>query len=159
LRYVVSKERLMHSRFFGIVRASSSSNSTRCFSTSEEQSKNSLSSVEPIIEKESAIQVKENAEATQEFQAKLSDFAETPQTFVSLNRISKFVNLGEVATGEIYHMVGDDVYIDFGSKFQSIRNLSRMDNVLYYVRGSKVRLRIKKEADYTKLIAIISRFV
>jgi len=63
--------------------------------------------VEPNIEKEAAIQVNENAEATEESQAKLSGFArsyekfshiddkklETPQTFVSLIRNSKFVDV------------------------------------------------------------------
>lgn len=97
----------MHLRSLGVLRASSSS--TRCFSTSkdsEEQSKDSPSSVEPNIE-EPAIQVKENAEAIQESEAKLSGFArsfekfshiddkkpETPQTFVSLIRNSKFVDV------------------------------------------------------------------
>ncbi|KYQ53398.1 28S ribosomal protein S28, mitochondrial [Trachymyrmex zeteki] len=151
---------LMHLRSLGVLRASSSS--TRCFSTSkdsEEQSKDSPSSVEPNIE-EPAIQVKENAEAIQESEAKLSGFArsfekfshiddkkpETPQTFVSLIRNSKFVDLGDpegkVVIGEIYHVVGDDLYIDFGWKFHCVCRRP-VKNEQYYVRGSKVRLRIK----------------
>ncbi|KAG5323162.1 RT28 protein, partial [Acromyrmex heyeri] len=150
---------LMHLRSLGVLRASSSS--TRCFSTSkdsEEQSKNS--SVESNIEKKPAIQVNENAEAAQESEAKLSGFArsyekfshindkkpETPQTFVSLIRNSKFVDLGDpegkVVTGEIYHVVGDDLYIDFGWKFHCVCQRP-VKNGQYYVRGSKVRLRIK----------------
>ncbi|KYN18039.1 PREDICTED: 28S ribosomal protein S28, mitochondrial [Trachymyrmex cornetzi] len=152
---------LTHLRSLGVLRASSSS--TRCFSTSkdsEEQSKDSLSSVEPNIEKEPATQVNENVEATQESQAKLSGFArsyekfshiddkkpETPQTFVSLIRNSKFVDLGDpegkVVIGEIYHVVGDDLYIDFGWKFPCVCQRP-VKNGQYYVRGSKVRLRIK----------------
>ncbi|XP_012054737.1 PREDICTED: 28S ribosomal protein S28, mitochondrial [Atta cephalotes] len=151
---------LIHLRSLGVLRASSSS--TRCFSTSkdsEEQSKNSLSSVEPNIEKEAAI-VHENAEATEESQAKLSGFArsyekfshiddkklESPQTFVSLIRNSKFVDLGDpegkVVRGEIYHVVNDDLYIDFGWKFHCVCQRP-VKNGQYYVRGSKVRLRIK----------------
>ncbi|EGI71132.1 PREDICTED: 28S ribosomal protein S28, mitochondrial-like [Acromyrmex echinatior] len=150
---------LMHLRSLGVLRASSSS--TRCFSTSkdsEEQSKNS--SVESNIEKKPAIQVNENAEAVQESEAKLSGFArsyekfshiddkkpETPQTFVSLIRNSKFVDLGDpegkVVTGEVYHVVGDDLYIDFGWKFHCVCQRP-VKNGQYYVRGSKVRLRIK----------------
>ncbi|KAG5327753.1 RT28 protein, partial [Pseudoatta argentina] len=150
---------LMHLRSLGVLRASSSS--TRCFNTSkdsEEQSKNS--SVESNIEKKPAIQVNENAEAAQESEAKLSGFArsyekfshiddkkpETPQTFVSLIRSSKFVDLGDpegkVVTGEIYHVVGDDLYIDFGWKFHCVCQRP-VKNGQYYVRGSKVRLRIK----------------
>ncbi|KYN32312.1 28S ribosomal protein S28, mitochondrial [Trachymyrmex septentrionalis] len=152
---------LMHLRSLGVLRASSSS--MRYFSTSkdsEEQSKDSLSSVEPNIKKESTIQVNENAEATQESQAKLSGFArsyekfshindkqpETPQTFVSLIRNSKFVDLGDpegkVVTGQIYHVVGDDLYIDFGWKFYCVCQRP-VKNGQYYVRESKVRLRIK----------------
>ncbi|KYN08310.1 PREDICTED: 28S ribosomal protein S28, mitochondrial [Cyphomyrmex costatus] len=151
---------LMRLRSLGVLR--SSSLSTRCFSTnkdSEEQSKDSSSSVEPN-EKEPTIQIKENAEAIQESQTKLSGFAqsyekfshiddkkpETPQTFVSLIRNSKLVDLGDpegkVVTGEIYHVVGDDLYIDFGWKFHCVCQRP-VKNGQYYVRRSKVRLRIK----------------
>ncbi|XP_011879854.1 PREDICTED: 28S ribosomal protein S28, mitochondrial [Vollenhovia emeryi] len=102
---------------------------------------------------------KENAEAP-EFEAKLSGFArsydkfsridekppETVQSFASLVRNSKFVDLGDpegkVVTGEIFHVVGDDLYIDFGWKFNCICR-KPVKNGEYYVRGSKVRLKVK----------------
>ncbi|XP_011166355.1 28S ribosomal protein S28, mitochondrial [Solenopsis invicta] len=137
---------------------------TRSFCTnknSEEQSNDSHSkTVEHGIEKQQVVtQTKENAEAS-ESEAKLSGFAqsykkfshiddkkpETPRTFASLVRNSKFVDLGDpegkIVTGEIFHVVGDDLYIDFGWKFHCVCQ-KPIKNGQYYVRGSKVRLRIK----------------
>ena len=43
------------------------------------------------------------------------------QTFASLVRECKFTRIGnpvgKVVVGKIYHVVGDDLYIDFGHKF------------------------------------------
>jgi len=136
--------------------------STRCFSTnkdSEGESNDSRSSVESGTETEVVAQSKENAEAS-ESEAKLSGFArsyekfshiddkkpETPRTFASLIRNSKFVDLGDpegrVVIGKIFHVVDDDLYIDFGWKFHCVCQ-KPVKNGQYYVRGSKVRLRIK----------------
>ena len=45
----------------------------------------------------------------------------TGQTFASLVRNCKFTRIGnpigKVVVGKIYHVVGDDLYIDFGHKF------------------------------------------
>ncbi|XP_029158876.1 28S ribosomal protein S28, mitochondrial-like isoform X1 [Nylanderia fulva] len=136
-------------------------NSTRCLSAeknSEGENKESPIS-KSGVEKETQVETKENTEAT-DSEAKLSGFAqsyerfshmndkvpEKPKTFASLIRNSKLVDLGDpegkLVTGEIFHVVGDDLYIDFGWKFHCVCR-KPIKNGQYYVRGSKVRLRIK----------------
>ncbi|KMQ87167.1 28s ribosomal protein mitochondrial [Lasius niger] len=148
---------LTHLRSLNVFRV----NSTRCFST-EKNSEGDLTNDSPIsesaVDKETQAE-KENTETT-ESETKLSGFAqsyerfshiddkvpETPKTFASLIRNSKFVDLGDpegkLVTGEVFHVVGDDLYIDFGWKFHCVCQ-KPIKNGQYYVRGSKVRLRIK----------------
>lgn len=93
-------------RSLNVLRANSTS--ARYFSTSKdlEGETKDAASTEPVIEKEIQAEMKENAEIS-EFNTKLSGFAqsyerfshiddkipETPQTFVSLIRNSKFVDV------------------------------------------------------------------
>ncbi|XP_062544345.1 small ribosomal subunit protein bS1m [Armigeres subalbatus] len=71
---------------------------------------------------------------------------EPPKTFAALMRNSKFVDLGDpenkIVTGKIFHVVGDDLYIDFGWKFHCVCTRPAK-NAEEYVRGARVRLRIR----------------
>lgn len=72
----------------------------------------------------------------------------TPEqnTFASLLRHSKFIDLGnpegKVVLGEIFHIVNNDLYIDFGWKFHCVCPRPQK-NSSQYRRGSKVKLLIK----------------
>ncbi|XP_003692786.1 28S ribosomal protein S28, mitochondrial [Apis florea] len=67
-------------------------------------------------------------------------------TFASLLRHSKFIDLGnpegKIVLGEIFHIINDDLYIDFGWKFHCVCPRPQKDS-LQYKRGSKVKLLIK----------------
>lgn len=146
---------LSHLRSFNVFRV----NSARYFSS--EKNSEGESNDSPILE--SAVDKETQAEKIDtetESEKKLSGFAqsyekfshiddkipEMPKTFVSLIRNSKFVDLGDpegkLVIGEIFHVVDDDLYIDFGWKFHCVCR-KPVKNGQYYVRGSKVRLRIK----------------
>lgn len=102
-----------------------------------------------------------SADATKEGQTKKSGYAQafakfenlegdtnssTPQTFATLLRNSRFMDMGDpeekMVVGKIYHIVNDDLYIDFGWKFYCVCPRPK-NNASSYIRGAKVRLIIK----------------
>ncbi|XP_062130990.1 small ribosomal subunit protein bS1m [Drosophila sulfurigaster albostrigata] len=77
------------------------------------------------------------------------------QSFASMLRQSKFIDLGDaegkVVSGKIFHVVGDDLYIDFGWKFHCVCTRPTR-NASDYVRGARVRLRVKDLELSTKFL-------
>ncbi|KAL6428942.1 hypothetical protein ACFW04_008039 [Cataglyphis niger] len=149
---------LSHLRSLNVFRV----NSARYFSSEKnsEGESNDSPILESVVDKETAKAEAKTDATTTESEKKLSGFAqsydkfshigdkipETPKTFASLIRDSKFVDLGDpegkLVVGEIFHVVDNDLYIDFGWKFHCVCR-KPIKNGQYYVRGSKVRLRIK----------------
>lgn len=69
------------------------------------------------------------------------------KTFTSLLRNSKFVDLGDplgkIVEGTIFHVVDNDLYIDFGWKFHCVC-LRPARRGAEYVRGAVVKLRVNE---------------
>ncbi|XP_055311108.1 28S ribosomal protein S28, mitochondrial [Sitodiplosis mosellana] len=90
------------------------------------------------------------AKAFKEFEQINEKKDETPVhtvPFKKLLRQSKLVDLGDplnkIVSGKIVHTVGDDLYIDFGWKFNCVCVRPGKNGELY-VRNAKVKLQIKE---------------
>ncbi len=66
-------------------------------------------------------------------------------SFAALVRNSKFMQMGDpegkIVAGTVIEVVEDDLYIDFGGKFNCVCKRPRV-NAAAYSRGTKVRLRL-----------------
>ncbi|XP_025194630.1 28S ribosomal protein S28, mitochondrial [Melanaphis sacchari] len=113
-----------------------------------------VSSKEFLIQRHSHSDQKDNTgtykhSAFAEFYEKTKEnkqVIEEDQDFEMLLRNSNFINLGDPegkqVIGTIFHIVDNDLYIDFGWKFHCVctRPVKNADS---FVRGSQVKLRIK----------------
>ncbi|CAD6208216.1 GSCOCG00010469001-RA-CDS [Cotesia congregata] len=77
------------------------------------------------------------------------------KTFASLLRNSKLIDLGDpegkIVSGKIFHVVEDDLYIDFGWKFHCVCPRP-FKNGHEYIRGATVRLKVKELELSTKFL-------
>ncbi|XP_070533362.1 small ribosomal subunit protein bS1m-like [Ptychodera flava] len=71
----------------------------------------------------------------------------TQESFATMFRNSAHVHIGsgkdQLVIGKIYHVVDDDLYIDFGGKFHCVCKKPENDPLIHkYHKGTKVRLRL-----------------
>ncbi|CAL1537262.1 unnamed protein product [Lymnaea stagnalis] len=93
-----------------------------------------------LVEKVKVSQV----ETVSNFDRKLEE--DSQETFPSMLRKSKLVSLGDhqgrLIEGNVFEVMGDDLYIDFGGKFHCVCPRPKI-NPLQYRRGTKVLLNLQ----------------
>ncbi|XP_061737112.1 28S ribosomal protein S28, mitochondrial [Nerophis ophidion] len=82
------------------------------------------------------------------FAASFSSPPKAPEaSFAALLRASPLVQMGDarnkMAVGTVFHVVGDDLYVDFGAKLHCVCRRPARARALSLARGSTVRLRLQ----------------
>jgi len=87
-----------------------------------------------------------NTQFLTKYQTTILSRSETTQTFASLLRNCKLTQsgdlVGKTVVGRVYHVVDEDLYIDFGHKFGCVCPRPRGQE-FKYTRGTEVLLQVK----------------